>query len=214
MRKYGCCDATMAHHLRRLSDIAAWSEFEPSPLWAEGDCPWQILPQVFDNRGGVSTWLVRSPDEIERAVAAQALMFTTIPKQFGYCLIDEALLEKEGIKAVNKPTFAVDQEIGKCHHELIELGGKRLIRLAAIIRADCKILAFSRDEVFSLARKYFDIGRFSRDALFSKGKRDETQIANSKNLLVDLWKRGELTLTLAPNVERQLTPPQTGSTTS
>jgi hypothetical protein len=106
----------MAYHLRRLPEIAAWSEVAESQLWKTGDCPWQVLSQVFDNRSGVSTWLVENEDEVERAVAAQALIRSTIQRTFGYCLIDETIIRREGIKAVKRPVKAVDEEIGQLHH--------------------------------------------------------------------------------------------------
>jgi hypothetical protein len=186
----------MAYHLRRLPEIAAWSQVADSSLWDEGDCPWQVLSQVFDNRGGVSTWLVSTPDEIERAVAAQAFARSTIPKTFGYCLIDEAILKRERIKAAPKPVVTVDPEIGKLHHEIIELCGKQLVKLAWIIRTECEILDFAREDILSIAARHFGSGRFERGALFQGGSkgRSEEEVANSKSLLVNLWKRAELSL--------------------
>jgi hypothetical protein len=54
----------------------------------------------------------------------------------------------------------------------------------------------TRSEILNLAKKYFAEGRFDKDFLFTKGKvRTESEIAIAKDLLVNLWKKGEVTLT-------------------
>jgi hypothetical protein len=66
------------------------------------DCPAEALVQVFDNRAGVSTWRVRTKEDVERVIAAQALMRDTIG-DFAYCLMAEEVLLQDGIKLKNTP---------------------------------------------------------------------------------------------------------------
>ena len=54
----------MAYLLRKLSNIDAWAE-SPIPLCGNlGDCPSEILQQVYDNSAGISTWRVETKPEV------------------------------------------------------------------------------------------------------------------------------------------------------
>ena len=187
----------MAYLLRKLSDKDAWAEVVTSPLWDQEDCPPEALMQVFDNRSGVSTWRVNTPEDIDRVVTAQAFMRSTIG-DFAYCLIDEEKLKEEGIRTKDSPQRTVDKGIDDRHVELIELTGKQIARLARLINSEFDPLVTAREEILKAAAQYFIEGVFDRDFLFRRGGkgRKDVDIANSKDLLVNLWKKAEISLTL------------------
>jgi hypothetical protein len=185
----------MAYLLRKLADKDAWAEVVDSILWKQGDCPPDALVQVFDNRSGVSTWRVATEEEVERVIAAQAFMRSSIG-DFAYCLIDEQTIKDEGIRTKDTPQRMVDKEIGERHVDLIDLTGKQVIRLAQLINSVFDPLVMARTEILQAGAKFFGNGRFDRDFLFAKGNKGRTdaEIANSKELLVNLWKKGEINL--------------------
>jgi hypothetical protein len=174
--------------LRKLSNKDAWAQVEDSPLWQQEDCPPEALVQVFDNRDGVSTWRVSTQDEIERVVAAQAFMRTTIG-DFAYCLIEESALQSEGIKTETKPQKMIDKEIEKLHVNLIAMSGKQLIRLAHLINSQYAPIVMTRQEILTAASKYFRKGQFDREYLGTTPR-----ATNSKELLLNLWKKKEIDL--------------------
>ena len=184
-----------ASTLRRISDKDAWASVEDSPLWAQEDCPPEALVQIFDNRAGVSTWRVDTEEEITRVIAAQAFVRSTI-NDFAYCLIDEAVLRRENIKIRNSPMKTIDREMGSRHVDIIELSGKQLVRLAQIINFEFEPKVKTRSEILAAAATYFSNGTFDRTFLFVGGSRgrSEQEIANAKNLLVNLWKKVEIDL--------------------
>src|SRR5690348_11648469 len=116
----------MAYLLRKFSNKNAWAEVENSLLWEQGDCPPEALVQVFDARGGVSTWRVTTEEEVERVIAAQALMRSTIG-DFAYFLIDEEVLRKDGIKLKNTPAKTIDKYVNGLHVDIVELTARQLI---------------------------------------------------------------------------------------
>jgi hypothetical protein len=186
----------MAYLLRKLSDKDTWAEVEDSPLWADGDCPSQALAQVYDNRSGISTWRVTTPEEIERVIVAQMFLRSTIG-DFAYCLIEERKLVEEGIKIKDTPQHMIDKEIEDKHVDLVEVTGKQLVRLAQMINSEFDPIVMTRDEILKAAAKHFADGNFDRDFLFNRsGKRGrkDIDISNSKDLLVNLWKKNELNL--------------------
>jgi hypothetical protein len=187
----------LAYLLRKLSNIDEWADAADSDLWAAGDCPPAVLKQVFDNRDGVSTWRVTTEEEIERVVAAQALMRSSIG-DFAYCLIDEEKLAAEGFARKDTPQRTVDRQINDKHVDLVNLAGKKVIRLAQLINSECDPLVMSRMEILEAAARFFTEGQFDRAFLFTggnKGRSDE-EIEKAKDLLVNLWKKQELNLTL------------------
>jgi hypothetical protein len=183
----------MDYLLRKLPDKDAWAEIADSALWGAGDCPPAALTQVFDNRSGVSTWRVTTPEEIERVVAAQALMRSSIG-DFAYCLIEEAKLVQVGIKTKDTPQRTIDKGISERHVDIIDLSGQQLIRLAQLINSEFDPLVMAREEILAAAKRFLKDGRFDREFLFTKGNkgRSESEISNSKDLLVNLWKKSEI----------------------
>lgn len=185
----------MPHLLRKISDKDAWASVEASPLWGQGDCPPEALVQIFDNRAGVSTWRVSTEEEITRVITAQAFVRSTI-NDFAYCLIDEKILHRENIKTRNSPVKTIDREMGSRHVDIIELSGKQLVRLAQIINFEFEPKVKTRSEILTAAATFFNNGMFDRSFLFTGGSkgRGEQEIANAKNLLVNLWKKVEVDL--------------------
>ena len=183
----------MAYLLRKLSNIDAWAEAADSPLWASGDCPPEILRQVYDNSSGVSTWRVETRPEVERAVAAQTFLRSSIGN-FSYCLINEGDLAVCGIKTVTKPGKTVDSEINQRHVELTDMTALQIVSLARLILDKCEPDVITREEIMQTAATHFDNGKFELAYLFKGGKngRTEVEIANSRELLVNLWKRRDL----------------------
>ena len=187
----------MAYLLRKFSDKNAWAEIEDSPLWEQGDCPAQAFVQVFDNRAGVSTWRVSTEEQIERVIAAQAFMRSAIG-DFAYCLIDEDVLRKDGLNLKNTPAKTIDKEVNSLHVDIVGLTGHQLIRLARRINEEFDPLIMTRFEILEAAVKFFRQNKFDRNFLFTGGNkgRSEEEIAVSKNLLVNLWKKAEIDLLL------------------
>jgi hypothetical protein len=185
----------MANLLRKFSDKNAWAEVEDSPLWEQGDCPAEALVQVFDNRAGVSTWRVSTEEEVERVIAAQAFMRSTIG-DFAYCLIDEEILRKDGLTLRNTPAKTLDREVNRLHVEIVGLTANQLTRFARRINAEFDPRVMTRLEILEAAAKFFQQNKFDRTFLFSGGKRgrSEEEIASAKNLLVNLWKKTEVDL--------------------
>jgi hypothetical protein len=185
----------MACLLRKLPDKDAWAEVMDSALWGRGDCPPAALVQVFDNRSGVSTWRVTTKDEIERVIVSQAFMRSSI-NDFAYCLIDERKIAAEGIRTKDTPQRTIDKEIGDKHVDLIDLTGQQLIRLAQLINSEFNPMVMARKEILQAATRFLGDGKFDREFLFKKGKqgRTDAEIENSKDLLVNLWKKGEISL--------------------
>jgi hypothetical protein len=140
--------------LRKFSNKDAWAEVEASPLWDEGDCPPEALVQVFDNRTGVSTWRVRTDEEAERVIVAQAFMRGTIG-DIAYCLIDEDVLREDGIKLKNKSVKTIDSQVNDLHVELVDLSASQLIRLARRINTEFDPLVMTRAEILATAAKLF-----------------------------------------------------------
>jgi hypothetical protein len=190
----------MAYLLRKFSDKNAWAEVEDSPLWEQGDCPAQAFVQVFDNRAGVSTWRVNTEEEVERVIAAQAFMRSTIG-DFAYCLIDEEILRKDGLTLKNTPVKTPDKEVNSLHVDIVGLTAHQLIRLARRINEEFDPLVMTRLEILEAAAKFFRQHKFDRNFLFSGGNkgRSEEEIAISKNLLVNLWKKAEIDLPSTQN---------------
>jgi hypothetical protein len=174
--------------LRKLSNKDAWADVEASALWQQEDCPPEALVQVFDNRDGVSTWRVNTEDDIDRVVAAQAFMGSTIGADFAYCLIKESDLQSEGIRTETKLQKTIDKEVDGWHVNLIKISGKQLIRLAHLIHTHCKPRVKTRQEILAAALKYFDQGKFDREYF---GKKDAPK---SAELLVHLWKKQNIYL--------------------
>lgn len=183
--------------LRKFSNKDAWAEVEASPLWEQGDCPAEALVQVFDNRAGVSTWRVRTEEEVERVIAAQAFMRGTIG-DFAYCLIDEDVLRQDGIKLKNTPAKTIDKQVNDLHVDIVDLSAHQLIRLAHRINTEFDPLVMTRAEILVAAAKFFRENKFDRKFLFTTGNkgRSEEEIATAKNLLVNLWKTSDIDLPL------------------
>jgi hypothetical protein len=186
--------------LRKLPDKDAWAAAEGSPLWAEGDCPPEVLVQVFDNRKGVSTWRVNNQEEEERVIAAQAFLGRSIPNDFTYFLIEEDVLRQAGITLKDSPAKTPDKEVDNFHVDVIELSGKQLIQFANILNTKCKPKVMTRTEILEMAAKCFRDEKFDRDFLFASGGRrgrSEEEIAASRKLLVDLWKKGLINISVS-----------------
>jgi hypothetical protein len=183
--------------LRKFSNKDAWAEVEASPLWEQGDCPAEALVQVFDNRAGVSTWRVRTEEEVERVIAAQAFMRGTIG-DFAYCLIDEDVFRQDGIKLKNTPAKTIDKQVNDLHVDIVDLSAHQLIRLARRINTEFDPLVMTRAEIRVAAAKFFRENKFDRKFLFTAGNkgRSEEEIATAKNLLVNLWKTSDIDLPL------------------
>jgi hypothetical protein len=186
----------MAYLLRKLSNKDAWADVAESPLWEQGDCPPEALVQVFDNRSGVSTWRVCTSEDIERVVAVQALARSTIA-DFAYCLIDEEYLRQQKIETSETPQRTIDKNINGRHVDLVNLTGKQIIELARLINSQFSPFVMTRSEILEVANRCFAEGKFDREFLFLKGNkgREESEIAVSKDLLVNLWKKGEIGFT-------------------
>jgi hypothetical protein len=150
---------------------------------------------VFDNRSGVSTWRVSTPDEIERVVTAQALTRSTVG-DFAYCLIDEEVIRQQHIETQDTPQRTLDKDVDRRHVDLVRLTAQQIIALARSINSRFDPQVMPRSKILEAAAKYFAEGRFDREFLFAKsGKgRTESEVAASKDLLVNLWKKGEIRL--------------------
>ncbi len=185
----------MGYLLRRLLNKDAWAEVENSPLWEQGDCPAEALVQVFDNRAGVSTWRVSTEEDIERVVAAQALMRSTIA-DFAYCLIDEDVLRREGIRFKDTPMKTIDKGVNNLHVDIMELTAQQLIRLAHQINIEFYPFVMTRSEILDAAKKFVGENKFDRNFLFTGGSkgRTEEEITTAKNLLVNVWKKADVDL--------------------
>jgi|SRR5713101_5990929 len=185
----------MAYLLRKFSNKDAWAEVESSPLWEQGDCPAEALVQVFDTRGGVSTWRVSTEEDVERVIAAQAFMRGTIG-DFAYCLIDEEILRKDGIKLKNTPAKTMDKGVNDLHVDIVDLTAQQIIRLAHPINTEFDPLVMTRSEILAAAAKFLREKKFDRDFLFIGGNkgRSEEEITTAKNLLVNLWKKADIDL--------------------
>jgi hypothetical protein len=183
--------------LRKFSNKDAWAEVEASRLWEQGDCPAEALVQVFDNRAGVSTWRVRTEEEVERVIAAQAFMRGTIG-DFAYCLIDEDVFRKDGIKLKNTPAKTIDKQVNDLHVDIVNLSAHQLIRLAYRINTEFDPLVMTKAEILVAAAKFFRENKFDRKFLFTAGNKgwSEEEIATAKNLLVNLWKTSDIDLPL------------------
>jgi hypothetical protein len=181
----------MAYLLRKLPNKDDWAEIADSPLWGADDCPPAALTQVFDNRSGVSTWRVTNNEEIERVVTAQAVMRSTIA-DFAYCLIEESKLGPLGIKTKDTLQRTIDSGINNKHVDIIDLTGKKLIILAGLINSEFDPKVMARQEIMAAAKKFLSDGTFDREFLFAKTKRTESEIASSKDLLINLWKKSEI----------------------
>jgi hypothetical protein len=143
----------MPYLLRKFSNKDAWAEVENSPLWEQGDCPPEALVQVFDNRAGVSTWRVSTEEEVERVIAAQAFMRGTIG-DFAYCLIDEDVLRKDGIKLKNTPVKTMDKHVNELHVDIVELSAQQLVRLARRINNTGLRKFLDTSEPFTTRRRF------------------------------------------------------------
>ena len=185
----------MPYLLRKFSNKDAWADVEASPLWEQGDCPAEALVQVFDNRVGVSTWRVSTEEDVERVIAAQALMRDTIG-DFAYCLMAEEVLLQDGIKLKNTPAKTMDKQVNDLHVGIVDLSAHKLIRLAHRINTEFDPHVMTRAEILVAAAKLFRENKFDRNFLFTAGNkgRSEEEIATSKNLLVNLWKRPDIDL--------------------
>jgi hypothetical protein len=185
----------MPYLLRKFSNKDAWAEVENSPLWEQGDCPAEALVQVFDARGGVSTWRVSTEEDVERVIAAQAFMRGTIG-DFAFCLIDEDVLRKDGIKLKNTPAKTMDKGVNDRHVDIVDLSAQQIIRLAHRINTEFDPFVMTRSEILTAAVKYLREQKFDRHFLFTGGNkgRSEEEIATAKNLLVNLWKKADIDL--------------------
>ena len=185
----------MTNLLRKFSDKNAWADVEDSPLWEQGDCPPEALVQVFDNRVGVSAWRVSTDEAIERVIAAQAFMRSTIG-DFAYCLIDEDILRRDEFTLRNTLAKTPDKEVNNLHVDIVGLTAQQLIRLARRINTDFSPRVMTRSEILGAAAKFFQQNKFDRNFLCSGGNkgRSEEEITISKNLLVNLWKKAEIDL--------------------
>jgi hypothetical protein len=187
----------MAYLLRRLSDIDAWAEASESS-WDDNDCPHELMRQIYDNSPGVSTWRVEAPDDVMRAVTAQQFLRSTIA-DFPYCLIDEKDIAEHGIETDDKrPGKTPDKDINKLHVELVKMSPKQVAALAHLIKDKCQLDVIKRSEILETAATCFSEGKFDRESLFNRGGklgRSDAEITVAKDLLVHLWKKGDIKIT-------------------
>lgn len=186
----------MAYLLRRIGNIGAWAQISDSPEWEDGNCPAEALRDIYDNRTGVSMWRVETPEDIERVVAAQAFIRSTIGN-FAYFLIEEKHIRAAGIKIESKPAKTADKEANNRHVDLVNLTGKQAIMLARLANLEFSPdYIFAREEVITIGARLFKDGKLDRSYLFEKGKRGEreAEVAAATELLVNLWKKKEVDL--------------------
>jgi hypothetical protein len=188
----------MAYLIRRLGNLDAWAQAATSPMWGQEDCPSDLMRQIYDNSSGVSTWRIDDPSEAARAVAAQAFLRSAI-SDFAYCLIDEQDIRAQRIRMdASKPGKTVDKDTNKRHVELQNLTSKQVAALARIVCMQSTKYELKRMEILTIAATNFSNGNFDKNVLFERGpqnaRREDDEIANSKNLLVSLWKKGDLKL--------------------
>jgi hypothetical protein len=91
---------------------------------------------------------------------------------------------------INAAWETPDKEINALHIDITELSGKKLIQLARLLNA-IEPIVMTRKEILETAAKCFEDQKFDRSFLFTAGNkgRNEEEIAASRKLLVELWKK-------------------------
>jgi hypothetical protein len=202
----------MAYLLRKLRNKDAWAAAEDSPLWATEGCPPDVLVEVFD-KNGVSMWRVNTAEEVRRVIAAQALLGKSIPADFAYFLVEEEDLHQAKLTLKNSTAKTPDIFVNNLHVDVIQLSGQKLICFARLLKTKLNqsqsggddlapgVWVMTRTEILEMAAKCFGEGKFDRSFLFSpsgKRGRSEDEIAASKTLLVDLWKKALIDIVSPP----------------
>jgi hypothetical protein len=179
----------MTRLLRKVSRDA-WAEAATSPLWAQNDCPPEMLSEVFDKRG-LSMWQVEDDSEIPRLIAAQVMMQSSISDEFSYVLVERKLLEDANIKIIKSPAKTLDKVVNELHVDVIEVSGLALIKLAKLIFENGEVRVMRKPEIINEIKARIGNNSFDKGALFS-AKRKPAEIEASKTLIVDSWKVGRI----------------------
>jgi len=122
----------MSKLLRRLANAEKWAELADSSLLKSGDCPPDLLIQVYDNRDGVSVFEVDGEENILRAVSFHAFSSKKIG-DYVFALIDREEIEKNGMNIVSTKGDTSDDLTNNYHRIITNISGKSLIKLVNIV---------------------------------------------------------------------------------
>jgi hypothetical protein len=107
-----------------------WLKTEAQPLLDIGDAPADPLGDLSTSGNKLSVYRIdEDRSNIERIARALALGGQRLDN-VGYVLFDSSLLEKESIGQEPIDGTTVDSTVNKCHVDLTNLTGNKLVKLA------------------------------------------------------------------------------------
>lgn len=174
----------MAKLLRRLSDWDKWAELAESNFWNKGDCPPELLSQLYDNSEGISVYSVDDDKDINRIIAAISLDWGTF-KDCGYAVFSDQDLKTIGLELKNTKSFTFDEDTNQRHRDIVEISGQKLIKLVALVSNKAKLGMMTKEEIIKNLKQFLADDTFSRSRMFPAKK--EKNEKNGK-ILGDLWR--------------------------
>ena len=174
--------------LRRLRDKDKWAELSESPLWEEGDCPPELLAQVYDNRDGISVYEVETEADIKRVVAVMSRDWGFL-KDCCYALLPKQDVKALGLQIKTSAISTFDNETKGRHRDLVGVTGKQVISLASMINHTAEIDVITRNEIIKYINEALQNRIFDRAPMFKKSKD-----CRHGDFLIDLWQKNLLDL--------------------
>jgi hypothetical protein len=126
----------MAKLLRRVKKQNHWFKADAAPLLEKGDVPADPLSDLNTSQNTLSVFQidegVANIDRIARALALDRHKLDNV----GYVIFDSSLLTQASIEFDHTDGGTVDPAVNKCHVDLINLTGNKLVKLAHLILSE------------------------------------------------------------------------------
>jgi hypothetical protein len=142
----------MAKLLRKVKQNR-WYRTDAQPLLDIGDVPADPLGDLSTSQNRLSVYQVDGgPAHIERVARALAVGAQHLDN-VGYVLFEASLLEEASIALDPTDGDTVDSVVNKCHADLINLTGNKLVALARLILLEGKSDTILKKRIVELVRE-------------------------------------------------------------
>lgn len=142
----------MAKLLRKVKQNR-WYKADAQPLLEVGDVPADPLGDLNTTQNKLSVFQVdENRSNVERIARALAIGGQRLDN-VGYVLFDASLLEKASIELDPTDGATVDSVVNKCHADLINLTGNKLVTLTRLILLEGESDTILRKRIIELVEE-------------------------------------------------------------
>jgi hypothetical protein len=142
----------MAKLLRKVKQNR-WFKTDAQPLLDSGDVPSDPLGDLNTSQGTLSVYQVEDDNSnLERIARALALNSQSLDS-VGYVLFDASLLEGTSIGIDVTDGSTMDPVVNKCHRDLTNLTGKKLVALTRLILSEGKSDTILKKRIIALVEE-------------------------------------------------------------